>query len=179
MKNANTEYNQYSYKTSINSLKDKKITSTTSGGNINNKKIRKKFKKKNKKTSFKPYVIPIFGKRKKRDTDIPSYDKYDLIDINYHRTSRQELYEKLEKFLDQLGQNGTECILKSLCEIGQREDDTEPVDIFREILRAIFTLPQPVFKVKQEKHKIYDEAHSYEGDCNEKYPLCPTSVWAE
>lgn len=36
------------------------------------------------------------------------------------------------------GYNGTECVLKTLCEVRQKQDETQPGAFLVEIVRAIF-----------------------------------------
>lgn len=36
------------------------------------------------------------------------------------------------------GYNGTECVLKTLCEVGQKRYETEPGSFLAEIVRVVF-----------------------------------------
>lgn len=101
------------------------------------------------------------------------------------------------------GSDGNECILKLLCETGQRKRNGEPGSMVIELLRSVFTyvflhfafqiylvlwnqfylffhvlrLPEPVDQVGNVRHKKYDDAHASTDDCQRLYPKCKESVW--
>ncbi|XP_055389283.1 homeobox protein 2-like [Condylostylus longicornis] len=64
----------------------------------NNRKYTEGYHNKFKKNHI---IIPVFGKRKKRDIRKYHYDPLQIVDILYHRQSRFILYDKIEKFLNE------------------------------------------------------------------------------
>ncbi|KAG6451058.1 uncharacterized protein LOC115444166 [Manduca sexta] len=75
------------------------------------------------------------------------------------RRSRRELYEKLEKILDNMGYSGRQCILKTLCETTQRIVPHGD-NMMTEMFRSLFTLPMvKVLTSEPLEHTIYDSAH--------------------
>ncbi|XP_041980979.1 uncharacterized protein LOC121734434 [Aricia agestis] len=75
------------------------------------------------------------------------------------RRSRRDLYEKLELIMDNMGYNGRECILKTLCETTQRIVP-HGENMVEEIFRTLFTLPMAkVLPTEPLAHTIYDSAH--------------------
>ncbi|CAG4935746.1 unnamed protein product [Colias eurytheme] len=121
----------------------------------------------------KPIVNPAFAKRSV-DTDRrqihASSTRLGLSEnVEFHRTSRTALYEKIEVMLQGLGGNGRECLLKTLCMYGQTNHYPQG-GFLQEILRAVFTLPknndQDVY------NEDYDVAHTALGSCDELYPYC-------
>ncbi|XP_045776055.1 uncharacterized protein LOC123874609 [Maniola jurtina] len=75
------------------------------------------------------------------------------------RRSRRELYEKLEIILDNMGYNGRQCILKTLCETTQRLVP-HGGNMVEEIFRTMFTLPMAkLLPSEPMEHAIYDAAH--------------------
>ncbi|KAJ8714703.1 hypothetical protein PYW07_002928 [Mythimna separata] len=93
----------------------------------------------------------------------------DTTRLERHRQERQKLYVKLEKFLQTLGWNGKECILKMLCTTGKGQ--IKQNSFVGEILRAVFTLPEVPESVSK-LHKQYDDARGANGDCAQLYPKC-------
>ncbi|XP_053611525.1 uncharacterized protein LOC128675844 [Plodia interpunctella] len=130
----------------------------------------------------KPFVNPAFAKRSvdmntsftkkklhqlRRKTEILKNIPPDS--VQFHREGRKTLYEKIETFLNSMGWNGDECILRFLCEAGK--ENTQQGAFLEEIFRATFSLPVgPQFD--QEKHKRYDVAHGSRGDCAAMYSRC-------
>ncbi|XP_063709313.1 uncharacterized protein LOC134837850 [Culicoides brevitarsis] len=119
---------------------------------------------------------PVFGKRSVNERYV---NHEDMFYAHHHRASRQTLYEKIEKFLEAKGLDGMQCVLRALCETGQRSNNHEPGTFLQEIMRAVFSLPGQVISesIMHEKHQSYDEAHSHEEDCQEKYSRCNHSIW--
>ncbi|XP_047506333.1 uncharacterized protein LOC125050488 [Pieris napi] len=75
------------------------------------------------------------------------------------RRSRRQLYEKLELIMDNMGYNGRECILKTLCETTQRIVP-HGNNMIEEIFRTMFSLPMAkVLPTEPLEHAIYDSAH--------------------
>ncbi|KAJ8718648.1 hypothetical protein PYW08_002885 [Mythimna loreyi] len=101
-----------------------------------------------------------------------SFKDLDTTRLERHRQERQKLYVKLEKFLQTLGWNGKECILKLLCVTGKGQIKQD--SFVGEILRAVFTLPEVPGTVSK-LHKQYDDARGADGDCTELYPKCGES----
>uniref|UniRef100_A0A182NDU9 Uncharacterized protein n=1 Tax=Anopheles dirus TaxID=7168 RepID=A0A182NDU9_9DIPT len=122
----------------------------------------------------KKRFYPVFGKRSIRE-DTGPLDKHFL---NHHRVTRQALYERIEKFLTAKGKHGHHCVLRALCESGQRRNDDEPDTFLKEILRAIFSLPTTHETPAHHKHRLYDEAHAHAGNCSETYSYCEDSFWS-
>ncbi|XP_037942797.1 uncharacterized protein LOC119675663 [Teleopsis dalmanni] len=122
--------------------------------------------------------------RKRRRSGIAGSElsKLDQIHIRHHRTTRHTLYEKIEKYLDKLKLNGHHCVLRALCETGQKSREKVPGTFIGELMRAVFTMPEALDEDLQ-KHRVpyiaqrYDEANSFEGSCMERYELCTNSLW--
>uniref|UniRef100_A0A182J525 Uncharacterized protein n=1 Tax=Anopheles atroparvus TaxID=41427 RepID=A0A182J525_ANOAO len=122
----------------------------------------------------KKRFYPVFGKRSIREDTSP-LDRHFL---NHHRVTRHALYESIEKFLSAKGKHGHHCVLRALCESGQRRDDSEPDTFLKEILRAVFSLPSTHETPDHHKHRLYDEAHAHTGNCAETYSYCEDSFWS-
>ncbi|XP_049547915.1 uncharacterized protein LOC125959149 [Anopheles darlingi] len=122
----------------------------------------------------KKRFYPVFGKRSIREDTAP-LDRHFL---RQHRTTRHALYERIESFLTAKGKHGHHCVLRALCESGQRQNDTEPDTFLKEILRAIFSLPATHEEPGHHKHRLYDEAHAHRGNCAETYSYCEDSFWS-
>ncbi|XP_045538866.1 uncharacterized protein LOC106711490 [Papilio machaon] len=98
------------------------------------------------------------------------------------RRSRRQLYEKMELILDNMGYNGRQCILKTLCETTQRIVPHSE-NMVQEIFRTLFTMPlTKVLKTEPLQHTIYDSAHRL-GVLLESCDIykCPLSLvdWAQ
>ncbi|XP_055850489.1 uncharacterized protein LOC129915056 [Episyrphus balteatus] len=132
-------------------------------------------------------VYHIMGRRSIDDnkfskvTETTSWlNKLDQIHLQYHRSSRHALYSKLEEMFDKQGKNGTECVLRALCETGNRSHETEPGEVVTEVLRAVFTLPkdsQMNYNNFHPVHKARDDAHWNQKNCSQAYPLCENFIW--
>ncbi|KAL4717071.1 hypothetical protein ACJJTC_016958 [Scirpophaga incertulas] len=88
--------------------------------------------------------------------------------VEFHRSSRGTLYQKVETMLQGFGGNGRQCLLKTLCLIGQTSSHPQGT-FFQEILRAVFTLP------RGDRGAIdveYDKAVNTLVSCDEAYPDC-------
>ncbi|KYN18051.1 hypothetical protein ALC57_09696 [Trachymyrmex cornetzi] len=115
-----------------------------------------------------------------------------------HRRSRSVVYPKMEAFLQSrrsaelvvkvyafklnfigsTGLDGRSCVMRALCEAGQRD----PVQIGRgsfvqELLHAIFTLPKDGAKFERAADHAYDRAYETGGDCERLYPTCQHSIY--
>ncbi|XP_036333991.1 uncharacterized protein LOC118744781 [Rhagoletis pomonella] len=113
----------------------------------------------------------------------PELTRIERIHIRHHRSTRQTLYEKIEKYLDKLGiKNSHQCILRALCETGQKSKERSPGTFVGEIMRAVFTVPEALDEDLLEnrihyKDQRYDRANGFEGSCNKQYALCEQSLW--
>ncbi|KYN32323.1 hypothetical protein ALC56_13180 [Trachymyrmex septentrionalis] len=113
-----------------------------------------------------------------------------------HRRSRSVVYPKMEAFLQSrsaelvvkvyafklnfisTGLDGRSCVMRALCEAGQRD----PVQIgtgsfVQELLHAIFTLPKDGAKFERSADHPYDRAYETGGDCERLYPTCRHSIY--
>nr|XP_053611530.1 uncharacterized protein LOC128675849 [Plodia interpunctella] len=89
--------------------------------------------------------------------------------VEFHRSSRGVFYQRTETMLRGLGLNGRECLLRTLCLVGQNLDAPQG-SLLQEILRAVFTLPKS--KIKDENFTDYDKALSASQPCDVLYPDC-------
>ncbi|KAJ0175000.1 hypothetical protein K1T71_009141 [Dendrolimus kikuchii] len=89
--------------------------------------------------------------------------------IKFHRSSRLELLEKLEKLITAMGRDGRQCVLYKLCESAQ----SAPVQgsFLQEFLRVVFTLPKGE-EFAEDEQREYDKAHMERENCSELYPGC-------
>ncbi|XP_047506456.1 uncharacterized protein LOC125050573 [Pieris napi] len=121
-------------------------------------------------------VNPAFAKRSAIKVDRkkmhlsqtrPGFNDLDHNQIDFHRSSRTQLYEKLEVMMQGLGGNGRACLLKTMCMY--RESAHGPQGGFlHEILRSVYTLPKS--RSEDDFYQEYDEISSEK--CNELYPEC-------
>lgn len=76
------------------------------------------------------------------------------------------------------GHNGHECVLRTLCETGQKAHEKEPGSFVGELLRAVFTIPEALdHEPVAYRDSRYDKAHAHDGDCAALYPKCKLSLW--
>lgn len=106
-------------------------------------------------------IYPAIEKRNKRSASMTWQERFFL---DHHRSTRHELYEIIEKYLSawvcirsadygeyeyrfflssslfdyRKGYNGTACVLKTLCEVGKKQSDSEPSTFLAEIVRVVF-----------------------------------------
>ncbi|XP_026326174.1 uncharacterized protein LOC113234868 [Hyposmocoma kahamanoa] len=93
------------------------------------------------------------------------------------RRNRRELYEKIETILDNMGYNGRQCILRTLCETTQRVVPHGD-NIIEEMFRTLFTFPvSKVIPSEPVEHQIYDSAQRLGKllDSCDQY-MCPLSL---
>ncbi|KNC21723.1 hypothetical protein FF38_03979 [Lucilia cuprina] len=148
-------------------------------------------------------IYPVFGKRSifvarkeneektssrqrfKRSgivADLPS--KLDRIHIEQHRKTRHDLYQRIEIYLNGRGSHGHHCVLRALCETGQKSKEHKPGSFVGELMRAIFTMPEPVDATTDTHHRIgykeqrYDTANALKENCTRSYNLCKDSLWS-
>lgn len=80
--------------------------------------------------------------------------------------------------------DGKNCVLKALCETGQRYHERGSGTFVGEIMRAIFSLPKidgaHKYQPNHENHIHYDIAHGHglEANCDKLYPQCKDSIWS-
>ncbi|KAH8385850.1 hypothetical protein KR200_000410 [Drosophila serrata] len=138
-------------------------------------------------------IYPVFGKRSIPDAANPhkrqrrsgvatehedKISRLEQLQIKHHRRSRQSLYERVEKYLDKRGHHGRHCVLRTLCETGQKSEEEEPGTFVGELMRAVFTIPEPLDNepvAYRDSH--YDKAHASKQDCAALYPECKQSMW--
>ncbi|XP_072938395.1 uncharacterized protein [Epargyreus clarus] len=93
--------------------------------------------------------------------------------VEFHRNSRVELYQKVETMLEGFGADGRQCLLKTLCLVGQAHKGPQG-EFLHELLRAVFTLPKNK-EIDDDYYKEFDEA-SKATSCEELYPDCNTPL---
>ncbi|XP_017083976.2 LOW QUALITY PROTEIN: uncharacterized protein LOC108116549 [Drosophila eugracilis] len=138
-------------------------------------------------------IYPVFGKRSIPDAANPhkrqrrsgvatehedKISRLEQLQIKHHRRSRQSLYERVEKYLDKRGHHGHHCVLRTLCETGQKSEEEEPGTFVGELMRAVFTIPEALDNepvAYRDTH--YDKAHASKQDCASLYPECKQSMW--
>ncbi|KAL4717141.1 hypothetical protein ACJJTC_017028 [Scirpophaga incertulas] len=87
----------------------------------------------------------------------------------FHRSSRVDLFRKMEKLLDALKRDGRTCVLYRLCKAAQPQVEQES---FRdEFTRVLFTLPSGT-RSELEERKDYEDAYTTSADCELLYPGC-------
>ncbi|XP_067619949.1 uncharacterized protein [Eurosta solidaginis] len=113
----------------------------------------------------------------------PELSRMERIHVRHHRSTRQALYEKIEKYLNKLDiKHSHQCILRALCETGQKSNERRPGTFVGEIMRAVFTIPEALeADILQNrihyKDQRYDRANTFEGNCAKEYSLCQQSLW--
>ncbi|EZA61854.1 hypothetical protein X777_04665 [Ooceraea biroi] len=95
-----------------------------------------------------------------------------------HRRSRSVVYPKMEAFLQSTGLDGRSCVMRALCEAGQRDPTRIATGSFvQELLHAIFTLPKDGSRFERSEDHAYDRAYEATGDCERLYPACQHSIY--
>ncbi|XP_018398322.1 PREDICTED: uncharacterized protein LOC108776260 [Cyphomyrmex costatus] len=95
-----------------------------------------------------------------------------------HRRSRSVVYPKMEAFLQSTGLDGRSCVMRALCEAGQRDPAQIGTGSFiQELLHAIFTLPKDGARFERSEDRAYDRAYETSGDCERLYPTCRHSIY--
>ncbi|XP_063829826.1 uncharacterized protein LOC135079169 [Ostrinia nubilalis] len=94
--------------------------------------------------------------------------------VEFHRSNRGTLYQKIEAALRGLGANGKECLLRTICLVGQAQHHPQG-EFLQEIMRAVFTIPSSK-SASGDDYKEYDEAFSQTKPCAEVYPDCEETV---
>ncbi|XP_072764318.1 uncharacterized protein, partial [Anoplolepis gracilipes] len=95
-----------------------------------------------------------------------------------HRTSRSVVYPKMEAFLQSTGLDGRSCVMRALCEAGQRDPSQVGTGSFvQELLHVIFTLPMDGSRFERSEDRAYDHAYQTSGNCEILYPTCRYSIY--
>ncbi|XP_015110333.1 uncharacterized protein LOC107036713 [Diachasma alloeum] len=95
-----------------------------------------------------------------------------------HRQSRSTLFPRIEAFLQSTGLDGRSCVLRALCEAGQRSREMVGKGTFvQELLHSIFRLRHDGHRFDKFEHRVYDSAHESTGDCAKDYPTCKHSIY--
>lgn len=89
-------------------------------------------------------------------------------------------WQKNDFILNRRGKDGKACVLRALCETGQKNQEDEKGPFLMEILRAVFSLPHQVHSYSKESNQHFDDAHSeLKGNCTDLYPQCKDSIWSD
>ncbi|XP_032670625.1 uncharacterized protein LOC116843872 [Odontomachus brunneus] len=95
-----------------------------------------------------------------------------------HRRSRAVVYPKMEAFLQSTGLDGRSCVMRALCEAGQRNPSLVGTGTFvQELLHAVFTLPRDGTRFERSEDHAYDRAYETGGSCERLYPTCRYSIY--
>lgn len=78
--------------------------------------------------------------------------------------------------------NSHHCILRAICETGQKSNERTPGTFVGELMRALFTIPEALDEDIMEnrihyKDRRYDAANTFQGSCAKEYALCKQSLW--
>ncbi|CAH0718158.1 unnamed protein product, partial [Brenthis ino] len=88
--------------------------------------------------------------------------------VEFHRSTRVGLYEKLIPLITALGGDGRQCVLYKLCESARF---SRQGTFLEEFLRVVFTLPKGR-EFQDNAYREYDSAHTETDDCTTLYPGC-------
>nr|KAF7412785.1 hypothetical protein H0235_012636 [Vespula pensylvanica] len=103
---------------------------------------------------------------------IPQHDV--LIEVWY----RREVDFKLN-FIGSTGIDGRSCVMKALCEAGQRHPSQIGKGTFvQELLHVIFTLPRDGGRFECSEDRPYERAYQNGGNCEKLYPTCKHSIYS-
>ncbi|XP_037929889.1 uncharacterized protein LOC119686397 [Teleopsis dalmanni] len=90
------------------------------------------------------------------------------------RRTRRALYQEVEMFIDNMGYDGRDCVLRALCE--SRQFFQKPkMGMIGEMMRVIFSLPKQRLYTRELREnpgiETYDEAYrnGHENDCETEY----------
>ncbi|KAB0791178.1 hypothetical protein PPYR_02978 [Photinus pyralis] len=100
-------------------------------------------------------------------------DDYDL--------DRHTFYEYVTEILNGLGLNGTDCLLRSICEIGEVPMHVDPDNssVLEEIVHYLFSPSEDFVRIDNGTLGAYLDAEMWGktfGKCNRRYDGCPLSV---
>ncbi|KZC06091.1 PREDICTED: uncharacterized protein LOC107194441 [Dufourea novaeangliae] len=95
-----------------------------------------------------------------------------------HRRSRSVVFPKIEALLQSTGLDGRACVMRALCEAGQRDPSNLGKGAFvNELLHAIFTLPNDGEKFEKTRDRAYEDAYRTTVNCEQLYPSCQHSIY--
>lgn len=97
--------------------------------------------------------------------------------LKYHRRSRYDLYRLVEKYLDSNGVDGSHCLQRILCEVGQKKKEPKVGTFVEEILKAIFHLPETHSSLMHPQTIDYHNAHTSIHNCTEQFHRCKHNIW--
>ncbi|GAB0091550.1 hypothetical protein DMENIID0001_064050 [Sergentomyia squamirostris] len=117
-------------------------------------------------------IYPVFGKRSINEEIDQEEEENNKM---YHVTTRQRLYGSIEKYLEKKGMSGRECVLKSLCETQNNEQEL-PNTFMGAILKSIFRLPKLDYPGDDDINE-YMRAHHEVNDCSRVFSVCKSSFW--
>ncbi|XP_035740245.1 uncharacterized protein LOC118449585 [Vespa mandarinia] len=110
--------------------------------------------------------------------ELPSKVDSKISDL-LHRRSRSVMFPKVEAFLQSTGIDGRSCVMKALCEAGQRHPSQIGKGTFvQELLHAIFTLPRDGGRFECSEDRPYERAYQNGGNCEKLYPTCRYSIYS-
>ncbi|XP_043259118.1 uncharacterized protein LOC122401201 [Colletes gigas] len=93
------------------------------------------------------------------------------------RKSRSIVFPKIEALLQSTGLDGRACVMRALCEAGQRDPaDLGKGTLVQELLHAIFTLPKDG-RFERSEDRGYEHAHRTTENCSQLYPTCQHSIY--
>ncbi|XP_016987998.1 uncharacterized protein LOC108050713 [Drosophila rhopaloa] len=137
----------------------------------------------------KHHIYPVFAKRRRRRS-LEQDPHFERLHLQQHLSSRQLLFGKIERLYKSRRLNGTSCVLRALCESGQRQTQfqgtnvVKPQSFIMELLSAIFQLPNSddVDNLGELELMIsphYMEAHRQQGNCRQLYGDCNHAFWLD
>ncbi|KAF7389880.1 hypothetical protein HZH68_011737 [Vespula germanica] len=110
--------------------------------------------------------------------ELPSKVDSKISDL-LHRRSRSVMFPKVEAFLQSTGIDGRSCVMKALCEAGQRHPSQIGKGTFvQELLHVIFTLPRDGGRFECSEDRPYERAYQNGGNCEKLYPTCKHSIYS-
>ncbi|EEB15558.1 conserved hypothetical protein [Pediculus humanus corporis] len=95
-----------------------------------------------------------------------------------HKIYKRNVLKKMETVMEPMGTNGQQCVLKALCESGQRTPSKK--EFIVEIFHKIFSVNHDDDDDDNDTHddKMYKRAHrSINQNCDKLYPECPFSIF--
>ncbi|XP_017083987.2 uncharacterized protein LOC108116559 [Drosophila eugracilis] len=137
----------------------------------------------------KHHIYPVFARRRRRRS-LEQDPHFERLHLQQHLSSRQILFGKIERLYKSRRLNGTSCVLRALCESGQRHKAFEgtntgrPQSFIMELLSAIFQLPNSDDVNEPGELELmisphYLEAHRQQGNCRQLYSDCNHTFWLD
>ncbi|XP_011693135.1 PREDICTED: uncharacterized protein LOC105453118 [Wasmannia auropunctata] len=97
---------------------------------------------------------------------------------NFQPSRLVKVYASKLNLIGSAGLDGRSCVMRALCEAGQREPAHVGAGTFvQELLHAIFTLPRDGARFERTEDRAYDRAYETGGDCERLYPTCRHSIY--